>query len=193
MGFTIEIGQPAPGFRLPGTDGVEHALSDYADCKAVVVVFSCNHCPFVVGSEDRMMDFVREYGDKGVQLVAINSNETDNHPGDSFEKMVERAQERGFNFHYLRDETQEVAAAYGAIKTPHFFVIGQDGLVKYTGRMDDSPRDPEKVTTRDLRDAVEAVLEGREVPVAVTDSIGCNVKWRGKPEHWIPEDACDLA
>jgi len=192
MGFTIETGKPAPSFRLPGVDGAQHALEDYADRGILVIVFSCNHCPFVVGSEDRMIAFQREFGPRGVQMVAINSNETVNHPGDSFDNMVARARERGLNFPYLRDETQETAKSYGAQRTPHFFVLDERRIVRYTGRMDDNPREADKATTHELRDAVEALLDKREVTVPVTEAIGCNVKWQGKEEHWMPADACDF-
>jgi peroxiredoxin len=192
MGFTIEVGKLAPAFRLPGVDERDWALEDFAKCRIVVLVFSCNHCPFVVGSEERMLAFQHDFGSRGVQLVAINSNETDNHPGDSFEKMVERAKELSFSFPYLRDETQDVAKAYGAQRTPHFFVLDEKRVVRYTGRMDDNPRDASKATTRELRDAVEEVLAGVAVSVPVTEAIGCNVKWWGREEHWMPADACDF-
>src|ERR1043166_2905397 len=109
MGFTIEVGTPAPQFKLPGVDGRDWSLNDFAKNKIVVVVFSCNHCPYVVGSEDRMIAFQREFGPRGVQLVAINSNETENHPGDTFDKMVERSRDRKLNCPYLRDDSQDVA------------------------------------------------------------------------------------
>jgi hypothetical protein len=131
-----------------------------------------------------------------VSLVAINSNESERHPTDSFEHMVQRARERNFPFPYLRDETQEVALAYGALRTPHYFAFAKadDGrwVLRYTGRMDDNPRTPGKEHTHELADAVDAMLEGREVPVPVTNPIGCNVKWQGKDAHWMPAEACDL-
>ncbi|MCX7019556.1 MAG: thioredoxin family protein [bacterium] len=193
MSFTLEIGQQAPPFRLPATDGKEYGLEDFAPAKIVVVVFSCNHCPFVVGSEDRMTAFQRDYAARGARMVAINSNETDNHPTDSFEHMIERARQKGFNFPYLRDEPQDVARAYGALRTPHYFVFDEKRVLRYTGRMDDNPRDAAKAVTRELRDAVDALLAGQPVPQPVTNPIGCNVKWRGKAEHWMPPEACDLA
>jgi peroxiredoxin len=202
MAFTLDIGQVAPDFDLPGVDGKRYALGDFDDCRVLVVVFSCNHCPYVVGSEERMVRFALTYAPKDVSLVAINSNETDNHPGDSFEHMVRRAQERNFPFPYLRDESQAVARAYGALRTPHFFVFGREScetpkpsgcwVLRYTGRMDDNPRQPRMQRTHELRDAVDAVLEGRSPKVEVTNPIGCNVKWKGKPEKWMPPEACDL-
>jgi peroxiredoxin len=192
MAFTLEIGEKAPGFDLPGVDGSNYSLDDFEDAKLLVVVFSCNHCPYVVGSEERMVAFHADCAPKGVAMVAINSNETENHPTDDFEHMKQRAARKGFAFPYLRDETQEVARAYGALRTPHFFVFDEDRRLRYTGRMDDNPREAEAATTSELRDAVDALLAGENVPVEVTNPIGCNVKWKGEPEHWMPPQACDL-
>ncbi|HZN69744.1 MAG TPA: thioredoxin family protein [Tepidisphaeraceae bacterium] len=196
MAFTLSIGQPAPDFDLPGVDGRNQRLSDFDGCRLLVVVFSCNHCPYVVGSEERMIKFALTYAPKGVAFVAVNSNETENHPTDSFEHMVERAREKNFPFPYLRDETQEIALAYGALRTPHYFVFDKDESgrrrLRYTGRMDDNPRTPGAQKTHELADAVDALLAGRRPPVEVTNPIGCNVKWKGKPAKWMPPEACDL-
>ncbi|MFP4053405.1 MAG: thioredoxin family protein [Phycisphaerae bacterium] len=192
MAFTLEIGQTAPDFSLPGTDGKDHALSDYADAKLLIVVFSCNHCPYVVGSEERMKQLYADYHPRGVEMVAINSNETENHPNDSFEKMIERKKQEDLPWDYLRDESQEVAREYGALRTPHFYVFDADRKLVYTGRMDDNPRQPGKETTHELRDALDALLEGKTPEVQVTNPIGCNVKWKGQDEHWMPPAACDL-
>jgi len=192
MAFTLPIGSRAPDFDLPGVDGRNYSLADFASARALLVVFSCNHCPYVVGSEQRMIDLYHDYAPRGLAMVAINSNETVNHPGDSFEHMVRRAKERGLPFPYLRDESQDVARAYGALRTPHFYLFDAQRKLRYTGRMDDNPRDASKASTRELRDAIDAVLEGRKPPVELTNPIGCNVKWKGKPEHWMPPEACDL-
>ena len=192
MAFTLQIGEEAPDFSLCGTDGKSYSLADFADAKILVVVFTCNHCPFVVGSEDRMLELYNDYADKGVAMVGINSNETENHPTDDYEHMVLRAKEKGFPWPYLRDDTQQVAMAYGALRTPHYFVFDEDRKLRYTGRMDHNPREPGKETTRELRDALDALLAGQEPPVPVTNPIGCNVKWQGKEEHWMPPEACDL-
>ena len=125
-------------------------------------------------------------------LVSINSNETDDHPTDSFEHMQERAAEKGFQFAYVRDDSQEVALAYGALRTPHFYLFDRDGKLRYTGRMDDDPRDPAGASTHELRDALDAVLAGDEVAVPLTNPIGCNVKWKNQDAHWMPAEACDL-
>ena len=192
MAFTLQIGKKAPDFDLPGVDGKDYSLADFADAKLLIVVFSCNHCPYVVGSEDRMNRLYADYAPKGIAMVAINSNETDNHPTDSFEHMVERARQKGFRFPYVRDESQDVARAYGALRTPHFFVFDEERKLRYTGRMDDNPRDVSRATTNELGDALDALLVGNDPQIELTNPIGCNVKWWGKDAHWMPPDACDL-
>ena len=192
MAFTLQIGQSAPDFDLPGVDGKRYSLASFQQAKILVVLFSCNHCPYVVGSEERMLSFAHDYMPRGVGMVAINSNETEGHPGDSFENMVARAKERAFPFAYLRDEDQQVALAYGALRTPHYYVFDANRKLAYTGRMDDNPRNAALAKTHELRDAVEAMLAGRKPPVEQTNPIGCNVKWKGKERHWMPAEACDL-
>ena len=192
MAFTLQLGEPAPDFDLPGVDGENYSLADFQDARLLVVVFSCNHCPYVIGSEDRMNQLYSDYADQGVAMVAINSNETDDHPTDSFEHMVQRAQDKGFAFPYLRDESQQVAKAYGALRTPHFYVFDGERKLRYTGRMDDNPRTPGAETTHELRDALDALLAGQQPAVALTNPIGCNVKWKGRDAHWMPPEACDL-
>lgn len=192
MAFTLQLGATAPDFNLPGVDGKDYSLASFKDAKVLVVVFSCNHCPYVIGSEDRMNKFYEDYAPKGVAMVAINSNEIEGHPTDSFDHMVQRAKEKGFKFAYVRDETQEIALAYGALRTPHYYVFDAERKLRYTGRMDDNPRTPGQEKTRELRDAVDAILAGRKPDVELTNPIGCNVKWKGKERHWMPADACDL-
>jgi peroxiredoxin len=192
VSFTLQLGQKAPEFHLPGVDGKTYSLADFAEAKALIVVFSCNHCPYVIGSEERIKELAGDYAPRGVRLIAINSNETENHPMDSLEHMKERASEKQFGFPYVREESQEVARAYGALRTPHFYVFDAQRKLRYTGRMDDNPRNPGQEKTHELRDALEALLADREPPVAITNPIGCNVKWKGKPEKWMPPEACDL-
>lgn len=176
-GQQLRIGQPLPPFSgLKGVDGRSHASSEFAS-KVLVVVFSCNHCPYVQAYEDRMMAFQREYGPKGVQLVAINSNEERNYPEDGYDGMVKRAAARGFNFPYLRDADQAAANAFGATHTPQFFVFDGARTLRYAGKLDDNWKEPDAVKERYLRDAVEAVLAGRTVAVPETHSIGCTIKW----------------
>jgi len=192
MAFTLGLGAAAVDFDLPGVDGRNYSLADFADAKLLIVVFSCNHCPYVVGSEDRMNRLYADYEARGVAMIAINSNETDNHPADSFEHMVRRAKDKRFRFPYVRDESQETALAYGALRTPHYYVFDAERKLRYTGRMDDNPRRGGQETTRELRDALDALLAGEEPPVPVTNPIGCNVKWKGRDGHWMPPEACDL-
>ncbi len=192
MAFTLQLGQTAPDFKLPGTDGKMHALGDFKDAKLLIVFFSCNHCPYVVGSEERIIKFAREFAPRGVRMVAINSNETQGHPTDSLEHMIARAKEKQFPFTYLRDDSQDVAVKYGALRTPHFYVFDAGRKLRYTGRFDDNPRNPGQEKTHELRDAVEALLSGKKPPVELTNPIGCNVKWSGKDHHWMPPEACDL-
>src|SRR5580704_18509881 len=142
MAFTLALGKKAPDFELPGTDGKTHRLADFAASPLLVVSFTCNHCPYVVGNEAREKAFALKYCPKGLAYIAINSNETQNHPTDDFAHMQQRAAALGFTWPYLRDETQSAAKAYGAIKTPHFYLFDADRTLRYVGRMDNSPRNP---------------------------------------------------
>lgn len=173
----LEIGAAAPAFSLPATDGNTYSLDSFAGKPALAVIFSCNHCPYVQAYEDRMMALQAEYGEQGFVLVAINANETKHYPEDSFEQMVIRAQERGFNFPYLRDDDQKVAEAYGAEKTPHIFLFDRARTLAYTGAIDDNWREPGKVAQTWLADAIEAVLAGKPVAEPETHAIGCSIKW----------------
>ncbi|MDP2883723.1 MAG: thioredoxin family protein [Ignavibacteria bacterium] len=176
---TLKIGSTSPGFTdLPATDGRKYSLKDFADTKGFAIVFSCNHCPYVQAYEDRMIAFQREYAPKGIRLIAINSNETDNHPEDSFEEMVRRAQQRGFNFPYLRDEDQSIAKAFGATHTPEFFLFDGQRKLRYRGKMDDNHKDPLAVNVNYLRDAADAILANKDVKLPETYSIGCTIKWK---------------
>ena len=174
----VAINHKAVDFDLPGVDGKNHSLKGLKDKKAVVVIFSCNHCPYVQAYEDRIIDIQRDYADRGVQIVAINSNETDDHPDDSFENMAKRAKEKNFNFLYLRDESQAVARAYGATHTPHIYLFDQNRELRYTGKIDDNWKEPEKVQRKFLREALDAVLAGKTVPEPETFAIGCTIKWK---------------
>jgi peroxiredoxin len=167
----------APSFRLSGTDGVEHTLESYADAAVLVLVQSCNHCPYVQAWEGRMKAIQADYADRGVVLVAINSNDAERYPEDSFEEMGRRAQREGFNFDYLWDEDQAVGRALGAERTPEVFVFDRERRLVYHGAIDDS-RDETTVTQRYLRDALDAILDERMPPIAETPPSGCSVKWR---------------
>lgn len=176
--MTLTPGATAPDFTLPATDGRTYSLGDFADKTALAIVFSCNHCPYVQAYEDRMMALEREFGPAGFALVAINANETQNYPEDSFEHMVERASARGFNFVYLRDDSQAAATAYGAEKTPHIFLFDRDRTLVYTGAIDDNWKEPQAVTRTYLADAIRATLAGESVAEPTTHAIGCSIKWQ---------------
>lgn len=174
----LEIGQRAPDFTLPGVDGKDHSLSSYKDKKLVIVVFTCNHCPYVQAYEDRLISIQRDYADKGVQLIAVNANDSAGYPEDSFDNMVKRSQKKKFNFPYLRDKAQRVARSYGAEYTPEVFVLNSRFEVRYIGRVDDNWQNPDKVKTHDLRTAINAVLAHKKVENPLTHAIGCTIKWR---------------
>ena len=176
---TLHIVEQMPEFQnLPGVDGKKYSHSGFKNKKILVVVFSCNHCPYVKAYEDRMIAIQREYGPKGVQLIAINSNETKNYPDDNFDEMVRRAKEKGFDFPYLRDEDQSVAEAFSATHTPEFFVFDEKRKLRYHGKMDDNWQHPNEVKEKYLGDALNALLANQEVKVTETYSIGCTIKWR---------------
>jgi peroxiredoxin len=172
----LELGARAPDFDLPGVDGKNYSLATFEGKPALVVVFSCNHCPYVKAYEDRMISIQGDYAEKGVQFVAINSNDDKAYPEDAFPEMVKRAKQKGFNFPYLRDERQEVVEAYGGVCTPHVFAFDGNRTLRYRGRIDDS-RDASKVTTHDLRNALDDLLQGKEVRVPDTRPFGCSIKW----------------
>ncbi len=191
MAFTLQIGESAPAFRLPATDGNSYSLDDFDD-KVLVIFFTCNHCPYVIGSDENTRQAAERFAAQGVRFVAINSNSKNTYAEDSFEHMVARMAEYRFPWLYLYDESQDVAEAYGALRTPHFFVFGEDRRLAYTGRAIDNPRAWEQSTTHELVDALEGLLAGQPVPVPVTNPVGCNVKWEGRDRKWMPSDACDL-
>ena len=174
----LKTGDKTIPFTLTGVDDQQHSLADYADKQAVVVIFSCNHCPYVRAWEDRMVNIQADYVDKGVQLVAINANDARKYPDDSFPKMKVRAREKGFNFPYLHDETQAIAHAYGAERTPEVFLFDKSGVLRYHGAIDDSYDDPSAVRHHYLRDALDAVLVGQTPPTTSTPPVGCTIKWK---------------
>ena len=192
MSFTLPIGAEAPDFRLPATDGKKYALADFADAAALVVFFTCNHCPYVIGSDETTRATAEKFKSCGVRFVGINANSKHTYAEDDFVHMVGRMEEFHFPWVYLHDESQDVARAYGALRTPHFFVFDRARKLVYTGRALDTPREPAKATVNDLARALEDVVLDRPVRVPVTNPIGCNVKWAGQDKHWMPPDACDL-
>ncbi len=177
MVVTLELEESAPAFKeLLGVDGKRYSLSSFAASPVLVVVFTCNHCPYVKAYEERMVAIQRAYADEGVQFVAINSNDDKAYPEDSYPEMVKRAKERNFNFPYLRDSDQVAVTDYGAVCTPHVFAFDRDRILRYRGRIDDS-RDPAKVTAHDLRNALDDLVSGRPVGVPDTKPFGCSIKW----------------
>jgi peroxiredoxin len=190
--FTLPIGSSAPDFNLTGSDGKAHDFASVKGESGTLIFFTCNHCPYVVGSEARMKDLFAEITPRGISMVAIHSNETADHPTDAFPFVIERMKEMGFGWLSLDDGQQFVAKEYGATRTPHYFLFDKQGVLAYTGRMDNSPRDATRAETNELRDAIDDMLNGRPVRLAQTDAIGCNVKWWDKEKHWMPGDACDL-
>ncbi len=190
--FTLALNATAPDFNLKGTDQKFYDLASFSDKKVLVIFFTCNHCPYVINSDEITRKTAEKYASQGVAFVGINSNSAATYPEDSFEKMIERMQAHHFPWIYLRDESQQTALAYGALRTPHFFVFDENRHLIYTGRAIDSPRIPAKITINDLENALDDYLAHKPVRVSVTNPIGCNVKWEGKDKHWMPDEACDL-
>lgn len=191
MAFTLEIGQNAPDFCLPATDGKTYQLDDFTS-ETLVIFFTCNHCPYVLGSDEITRKTAEKFAQRHVTFVAINSNSKNTYEEDSFPNMVKRMEENQFPWTYLYDETQEVAMQYGALRTPHFYIFNKERKLIYTGRAVDSPRDASKITSNDLERALDEHLAGKTISIPLTNPIGCNVKWDGRDKHWMPADACDL-
>jgi peroxiredoxin len=192
MAFTLQIGQKSPDFNLPGTDGEMHSLSDFDDADVLVIFFTCNHCPYVIGSDEVTRATAEKFIPQGVAFVGINSNSPNTYEEDSYHHMVERMDKYKFPWLYLHDAMQDVARGYGALRTPHFYVFDKDRKLVYTGRGVDNPRDTGKMTVNNLDNALTELLDGQPISTPVTNPIGCNVKWEGKDAHWMPPDACDL-
>ena len=179
----LSLGTTAPDFSLANIDGTTVSLSDFADAPALLVIFMCNHCPYVKHVADGIAELARDYQQRGVAVVGINSNDVANYPDDSPDKMAEEAKSRGYTFAYLYDETQEVAHAYRAACTPDFYVFDKGQKLVYRGQMDSSrPDSGIPVTGNDLRAALDAVGEGKPVAEDQTPSIGCNIKWKSGNE-----------
>lgn len=192
MSYTLQPGQKAPDFRLPATDGREYSLSDFDVHPFLVVFFTCNHCPYVIGSDEITRTTAEKFNKAGVAFVGINANSEKTYEEDSFPNMVKRMKEHNFPWKYLYDKEQTVVRAYGGLKTPHFFVFNRDRVLVYTGRGVDSPRDTSRMTVNDLDRALDELTSGREISVTMTNPLGCNIKWEGRDAHWMPPEACDL-
>jgi thiol-disulfide isomerase/thioredoxin len=201
-GNKLNINDPMPQFKnLPCVDGKKYSSSDFKDANILIIVFSCNHCPYVKVYEDRMIAVQKDYVAKGVHLVAINSNDERNYPDDNYDEMIKRAKAKEFNFNYLRDADQQTAEAFGATHTPQFFVFSAKGAspphynctrgwrgsafggnkkwrLRYSGKLDDNWENSKAVKENYLRDALDALLTGKEVKTPETFSIGCTIKWK---------------
>lgn len=188
----MELGSPAPNFSLPAANpevddrgGDRRSLDDYDDAEAVVIIFMCNHCPYVKHVEEALVDVAREYQERGVQFIGICSNDPERYPDDSFENMAERARAKEYPFPYLQDETQEVAEAYEAACTPDFYVFDADRALAYRGRFDETRPDQGEPHGGDLRQALDELLETGEITMEQKPSMGCNIKWKPgrEPAH----------
>ncbi|MBG0858198.1 MAG: thioredoxin family protein, partial [Bacteroidales bacterium] len=179
-------------FRLPATDGKEYSLSDFDKYKYLVIFFTCNHCPYVKGSDEVTRATVNKYISRGVGFAGINANSERTYEEDSFPNMVARMEKYKFPWVYLYDKDQSVAWAYGALRTPHFYVFDEDRKLVYTGRGVDSPRDISRMTVNNLDIVLDELTTGKRISVVMTNPIGCNIKWEGRDAHWMPPEACDL-
>lgn len=174
----LPAGIACPDFDLAGVDGKRHARDDFAAADVLVVMFLCNHCPYVQAVEERIIALRKEFAGRPVQLVGICSNDPTDYPDDAPARLAERAREKGYGFPYLVDETQDVARAFGAVCTPDIYVYDRDRRLAYHGRIDDSWKEPDRVTRRDLAAAIEALLAGRRPAAEQQPTIGCSIKWR---------------
>ncbi|MFZ0455190.1 MAG: thioredoxin family protein [Ignavibacteriaceae bacterium] len=176
---TLKIGSKIPSFKLKGVDDQVYSLDTFSDKDLLVVIFSCNHCPYVQAYEDRIKEIQSEFGEKGLAVIAINSNDDSQYPDDSFENMKKRAKGKNFNFPYLRDEAQTLAKAFDASHTPEIFLFNKDRDLVYHGKIDDNWKNIGAVKSKYLRDAITESIHGEEISVPETFSIGCTIKWKG--------------
>jgi peroxiredoxin len=175
---TLKIGYKIPYFKLKGVDEKEYSLDDFSDKKILIIIFSCNHCPYVQAYEERIKEIQKEFGDKGIAVAAINANDDSSYRDDSFENMKKRAAERHFNFPYLRDEDQEIAKAFDASHTPEVFLFDENRKLAYHGKIDDNWKDLKAVKNKYLQNAINELLNGNEISIPETFSIGCTIKWK---------------
>jgi peroxiredoxin len=192
MAYTLETGRKAPDFSLLSTDGKIYSLKDFDSYKYLVVFFTCNHCPFVVGSDEITRQAAEKFEPQGVKFVGINSNSPHTYEEDNFEHMQIRMNRFKFPWTYLWDSTQDTAREYGALRTPHFYVFNEKRELVYTGRGVDNPRETVKMTENDLDRVLTELTDGKPISIQVTNPVGCNIKWEGKDKHWMPAEACDL-
>lgn len=174
----LKIGSSMPGFDIIAVDGRKYSHLTFKDAAILVVIFSCNHCPYVQAYEDRIIEIQKKYYEKGVRLAAISSNDAEKYPEDSLEQMKKRSKEKEFNFPYLYDEDQSTARSFDATHTPEVFVFDAERKLRYHGKIDDNWQEPEKVRNPYLKEALDEILSGKEVSVPETYSIGCTIKWK---------------
>jgi peroxiredoxin len=176
----LKIGTKAHNFNLKGVDGKFYSLESFKDKKVLCIIFMCNHCPYVVAVQQRINQIAKDYADKSFVLVGINSNDPENYPEDSFENMAVRSNEEGYVFPYLFDKTQETARAYDAVCTPDIYLYNGNRTLKYRGRIDDNWKDETAVTRKELRMAIDKLLENKEIDFEMVPSMGCSIKWKTK-------------
>ena len=191
MSITLQLGQKAPEFNLISTSKEKVSISSF-DSKFLVIFFTCNHCPYVTGSDEVTRQTANKFRNKDVSFIAINSNSANMYQEDSFENMVLRMEEYNFPWVYLHDADQEIALKYGALKTPHFYVFNEQRELIYTGRGVDSPLDANKIKINNLELVLDELTSNTLISIPITTPIGCSVKWEGKDSHWMPPEACDL-
>ena len=175
------VGDEARDFKLKNVDGKMISMADYKDAKGFILIFTCNHCPYSVLYEDRIIDLQKKYGKKGYPVIAINPNDTEKQPDDSFDNMKIRAKDKGFNFPYVIDETQEIARAYGASRTPHVYIVNKESgklKVAYIGAIDDNSKDGSQAKTKYVEDAVNALRAGKKIQKTESKAVGCTIKWK---------------
>jgi glutathione peroxidase-family protein len=176
-----KVGDEVSDFSLKNVDGKMVSMRNYKDAKGFIIVFTCNHCPFAKAYESRIMDLDKKYASKGYPVIAINPNDPEKAPDDSYENMIARAREKSYSFPYVLDATQSVATAFGATRTPHVYIVekkNEKNILQYVGAIDNNSDEPEKVTQRFVEDAVNALLEGKPVTTTETKAIGCTIKWK---------------
>lgn len=178
MTDTLKIGSSIPSFNLLGIDGKHYSTDNYKEVNGLIVVFSCNHCPYVQAYEERIKKIQSDYFSKGIQVIAINSNDPVSYPGDSYVNMKLRGKEQQFNFPYLWDETQDIARAFGATHTPEIFLFNEQRKLVFHGKIDDNWNDEKSIKNKYLRNALDEMLSGTEISVPETFTIGCTIKWK---------------
>lgn len=192
MSYTLNTGAKAPDFNLKATNGKTYSLKDFETDKYLVVFFTCNHCPYVLGSDETTRTTAIKYAQQGVRFIAINSNSPNTYHEDDFDHMVKRMEQLKFPWIYLHDLTQETAKQYGALRTPHFFVFNEKRELVYTGRGVDNPRDAANAKVNDLDRVLDELCNGKMISIKATNPVGCTIKWEGKDSHWMPSEARDL-